>query len=148
MADRTFTLDEAQALVPVLGSLLKTAIDGKNAAERIEQEFKTVSSRVFLNGGTLLDVAQLAARKRERERLTRKIKDALAEIAATGALVKDLEMGLLDFPCRVEDRTILLCWKLGETAIAHWHGTDEGYRFRKPIDEKIANAGEKPGSGE
>ena len=148
MAERTFTLDEAQALVPVLGSLLKTAIDGKNAAERIEQEFKTVSSRVFLNGGTLLDVAQLAARKRERERLTRKIKDALAEIAATGALVKDLEMGLLDFPCRVEDRTILLCWKLGETAIAHWHGTDEGYRFRKPIDEKIANAGEKPGSGE
>ncbi len=148
MADRTFTLDEAQALVPVLGSLLKTAIDGKQAAERIEQEFKAVSSRVFLNGGTLLDVAHLAARKREKERLVQKIKDALEEIEATGVLVKDLEMGLLDFPCQVEHRTILLCWKLGETTIAHWHGTDEGYRYRKPIDEKIANAGKKPGSRE
>jgi len=144
MAERTFTLHEAQALVPVLGSLLKTAIDSKNAAERIEQEFKTVSNRVFLSGGTLLDVAQLAARKRERERLLQKAKDALAEIEAAGVLVKDLEMGLLDFPCQVDDRTILLCWKLGEKTIAHWHGTDEGYRYRKPIDEKIANAGKKP----
>jgi hypothetical protein len=144
MADRTFTLDEAQALLPVLESLLKTAIEGKNTAERIEQEFKAVSSRVFLNGGTLLDVAQLAARKREKERLVQKIKDALAEIESTGAQVKDLEMGLLDFPCEVGGRIILLCWKLGEKAIAHWHGTDEGYRYRKPIDEKIARSGKKP----
>jgi len=144
MADRTFTLDEAHALLPVLESLLKTAIDGKNAAERIEQEFKAVSSRVFLNGGTLVDVVQLAARKREKERLVQKIKDALAEIEATGVLVKDLEIGLLDFPCQVEDQTILLCWKLGEKTIAHWHGTDEGYRFRKPIDEKIARAAKRP----
>ncbi len=148
MAERTFTLDEAQALLPVLESLLKTAMGGKSAAERIEQEFKAVSSRVFLNGGTLLDVAQLAARKREKERLVQKIKDALAEIESTGAQVKDLEMGLLDFPCEVGGRTILLCWKLGEKSIAHWHGTDEGYRYRKPIDEKIANAGKKPGRRE
>jgi len=143
-----FTLDEAQALLPVLESLLKTALDGKNAAERIEQEFKAVSSRVFLNGGTLLDVAQLAARKREKERLVRKIKDVLAEIESTGAQVKDLEMGLLDFPCEVGGRTILLCWKLGEKSIAHWHSTDEGYRYRKPIDEKIAKAAKRPGSSE
>jgi len=140
MAERTFTLDEAQALVPVLESLLKTAIEGKKHADRIEQEFKAVSSRVFLNGGTLLDVAQLSARKRERERQVQKAKDALAEITATGVLVKDLDIGLLDFPCEVEGHTVLLCWKLGEKAIEYWHGTDEGYRFRKPIDEKIRDA--------
>lgn len=148
MAERKFTLDEARSLVPVLGSLLKTAIDGKNTAERIEQEFKQVSNRVFLNGGSLLDVRQLAARKRERERVLQKIKDALAEIEASGALVKDLDMGLLDFPCDIGDRTILLCWKLGEETISYWHGMNEGYRYRKPIDEKIAKAGRKPGSNE
>jgi hypothetical protein len=46
-------------------------------------------------------------------------------------------MGLLDFPCVLEDRVILLCWKLGEKTISHWHGTDEGYKFRKPIDDAI-----------
>jgi hypothetical protein len=148
MAERTFTLDEAQSLLPVLESLLRAAMEAKNASERIQQEFKAVASRVFLNGGTLLDVTKLAARKRERERLMRQVKDALAEIEATGVLVKDLEIGLLDFPCEVEGRTILLCWKLGEKTIAHWHGTNEGYRYRKPIDQKIANAGKKPGSRE
>ena len=141
MANRTFTLTEAQELVPVLGSLLRTAIDAKNAAAQIEEDFKQVSNRVFLAGGTLLDVARMAARKREKERLLQKVKDALAEIEATGALVKDLDIGLLDFPCVVDNSTILLCWKLGEEAIAHWHGVNEGYRFRKPINEKIANAG-------
>jgi len=57
--------------------------------------------------------------------------------------VKDLEMGLLDFPCQVDDRVILLCWKLGEKTITHWHGTDEGYKYRKPIDEKIKKAGSR-----
>jgi hypothetical protein len=148
MADRKFTLNEAQALVPVLGSLLKTAIDGKKAADDIEQEFKLVGSRVFLNGGSLLDVAHLAARKREKERVVQKVKDALAEIEVSGALVKDLDMGLLDFPCDVGDRTILLCWKLGEETISYWHGVNEGYRYRKPIDEKIAKPGKKQGSTE
>jgi len=141
MADRTFTLDEAQALIPVLESLLKTAIGGKKESDRIEEEFKAVSNRVFLNGGSLLDVAKLAGRKREKQHQVQKAKDALAEIQATGALVKDLDIGLLDFPCEVDGRVILLCWKLGETTIAHWHGTDEGYRYRKPIDEKIRKAG-------
>jgi hypothetical protein len=54
--------------------------------------------------------------------------------------VKDIDIGLLDFPCEFEGRTILLCWKLGEPAITHWHGTDEGFASRKPIDERIAKA--------
>jgi hypothetical protein len=54
--------------------------------------------------------------------------------------VKDLDIGLLDFPCEVEGRTLLLCWKLGEKGITHWHSTTEGFAGRKPIDEKIAKA--------
>jgi hypothetical protein len=57
--------------------------------------------------------------------------------------VKDLDIGLLDFPCKVEGEILLLCWKLGEPAIAHWHGTGEGFAARKPIDGRIANAGKK-----
>jgi hypothetical protein len=99
--------------------------------------------RVFLNGGTMLNVVHLARRKAEREKAIRRIKDALAEIDATGVQVKDLDIGLLDFPCKVEGEVLLLCWKLGETTISHWHGTDEGFGSRKPIDERIANAGKK-----
>ncbi|HSZ62137.1 MAG TPA: DUF2203 domain-containing protein [Terriglobales bacterium] len=146
MSNRTFTLDEAQMLLPILESLLKQAINGKKLIEDVDNELQETAHRVFLNGGTMLNVVHLARRKAEREKAIRRIKDALAEIDATGVQVKDLDIGLLDFPCKVEGEVLLLCWKLGETAIQHWHSTSEGFAGRKPIDTRIANAGKKRGS--
>jgi len=140
MSDRTFTLDEAQSLLPVLESLLRAAIDSKSLIEAVDGEFQEVAHRVFLNGGTHLDILKLARRKAEREKAVQRIKDSLAEIDSTGVQVKDLDIGLLDFPCEVEGRTVLLCWKLGEKGITHWHGVSEGFAGRKPIDERISKA--------
>ena len=143
MADRTFTLDEAQTLLPILESLLRQAMEAKKTIEEVDTEFQEMAHRVFLNGGTLLNVVHLARRKGERERSIQRIKDAMAEIDAAGVQVKDLDMGLLDFPCRVEGEILLLCWKMGEPKIGHWHSTSEGFASRKPIDERIANAGKR-----
>ena len=140
MADRSFTLDEAQSLLPVLESLLRTAIDGKRLIDAVDAELQDLAHRVFLSGGLLVNIIQVARRKAEREKTIQRVKDALAEIDATGVQVKDLDVGLLDFPCQVEGRTVLLCWKLGEKGITHWHDTSEGFAGRKPIDEKIAKA--------
>lgn len=140
MSDRTFTLEEAQMLLPVLESLLRTAITGKELIEEVDAEFQEVTQRIFLNGGTSLNIVPLARKKAEREKTMQRVKDAMAEIDATGVQVKDLDIGLLDFPCEVDGRTILLCWKLGEDSITHWHGISEGFAGRKPIDERIAKA--------
>ncbi|MGH9670624.1 MAG: DUF2203 domain-containing protein [Terriglobales bacterium] len=143
MSQRTFTLDEAQVLLPVLESLLRRSIEGKQLIEKIEAEFQEVSQRIFLGGGTRVDIGRLALRKAEKEKALQRVKDALAEIDATGVQVKDLDTGLLDFPCRVNDQVILLCWKLGEKQITHWHGLDEGFKARKPIDQTIMRAGKR-----
>jgi len=140
MADRTFTLDEAQSLLPVLESLLRTAMKAKETIEEAEAEQQALQHRVFLNGGMFLDIVPLARRKAERARAEQHAKDALAEIDSIGVQVKDLGIGLLDFPCEVEGQTILLCWKLGEKSITHWHGMQEGFAGRKPIDQRIARA--------
>jgi hypothetical protein len=137
---KTFTLAEAQVLLPILESLLRAAMEGKKLIEDVDEEFQALSNRIFMNGGTFVNIVPLAQRKREREAAVQRVKDALAEIDSTGVQVKDIDIGLLDFPCVVEDRVILLCWKLGEKGIAHWHSTDEGFAERKPIDDKIANA--------
>ena len=143
MSQRTFTLDEAQVLLPVLESLLRRSIEGKQLVEKIEAEFQEVSQRIFLGGGTRVDIGRLAVRKAEKEKALQRVKDALAEIDSTGVQVKDLDIGLLDFPCVVQDRVILLCWKLGEKQITHWHGLDEGFKKRKPIDETIMRTGKR-----
>jgi hypothetical protein len=140
MADRTFTLAEAQSLLPVLESLLRTAIQAKKMVDEAETERQALQHRIFLNGGMFLNIVPLARRKAERAKAEQRVKDALAEIDSTGVQVKDLDIGLLDFPCQVDGQTILLCWRLGEKAITHWHGVEEGFAGRKPIDQRIAKA--------
>jgi len=138
MSDRTFTLDEAQSLLPVLESLLRTAIQAKKIMDEVEAELQALHHRIFLSGGMFLDIVPLARRKAERARAEQRAKDAIAEIDSIGVQVKDLDTGLLDFPCDVEGQKILLCWKLGEKTITHWHGIEEGFAGRKPIDQRIA----------
>jgi hypothetical protein len=140
MSDRTFTLDEAQSLLPVLESLLRAAISGKKVMEEVEAEMQALNHRIFLNGGTHVDVVAIARRKAERAKAEQRAKDALAEIDSIGVQVKDIDIGLLDFPCEVEGRVVLLCWKMGERSITHWHSTDEGFAGRKPIDERIVRS--------
>jgi hypothetical protein len=140
MSDRTFTLDDAQSLLPILESLLRAAIDGKKLIEEVEAEMQALNHRIFLNGGTHVDVVSVARRKAERTKAEQRAKDALAEIDSIGVQVKDLDVGLLDFPCQVEGRVVLLCWRMGEPSITHWHSTEEGFAGRKPIDERIARS--------
>src|SRR3984893_8414022 len=138
MSERSFTLDEAQTLLPVLESLLRTAMAGKKLMEEVDAEMQAVGPRIFLNGGTHLNIVPLARRKAERVKAEQRVRDAFAEIDSIGVQIKDLDIGLLDFPCTVEGRTVLLCWKLGEKSITQWHGVEEGFAGRKPIDERIA----------
>jgi len=138
--ERTFTLPEAQALLPVLESLLKSAIASKKRMEEVQAEMQQLSGRIFLLGGVRVDLPAVTRRKAEGEKAAHRLKDTLDEISATGVQVKDLDVGLLDFPCRVDGEIILLCWKLGESAIEHWHGVSEGFAGRKPIDDKIRSA--------
>ena len=140
---RTFTLEEAQMLLPVLKSLLEQAMKAKQEIGQIDEGFQNLKHRVFLSGGLLVDVGKVASRRAEREKAMQAIKDAIAEIDAIGVQVKDLDIGLLDFPCKVENEIILLCWKYGEEKIEFWHGMEEGFAGRKPIDERISRGKKK-----
>jgi len=140
---RTFSLQEAQSILPVLEGLLRKSIDGKKLIEGVDQEMSQLSERIFYAGGSLVNIKQTALRRAERDKAVQRVRDAMAEIDAIGVQVKDLDIGLLDFPCKVDDEVVLLCWKLGESSITHWHGMEEGFAGRKPIDERILRA--KPG---
>ena len=134
---KTFTLAEAQTLLPVLESLVRKAQSAGSRAAALEVEMQQLSQRIFLSGGMHVNIAAAARRRAEREKALQDVKDSLAEIDAIGVQVKDLEQGLLDFPSLVDGRTILLCWKLGEKEIAFWHSPEDGFAGRKPLDSRF-----------
>jgi hypothetical protein len=68
------------------------------------------------------------------EQLAEEVAGAVKELEAIGVVVKDLDLGLLDFPGMHDGEEVELCWHVGEDAVAHWHPLDAGYAGRKPID--------------
>lgn len=137
---RTFTLGEAQTLLPVLEALLKRAQKSGVRAAELEAEFDQLRQRIFLFGGVHVDVSSTARRRAERDKSLQETKDTLSEIDEIGVQVKDLEKGLLDFPCAMDGQIVLLCWKLGEKEIGYWHSTEEGFAGRKPLDERFGRS--------
>jgi hypothetical protein len=134
---KTFTIDEAQSLLPVLESLLKRAIEGKQSAEEVQSGLSDLARRIYLSGGMRVDVSQVITQGAEVEAHLQRVRESIVEIDSIGVQVKDLETGLLDFPCRVDDQVVLLCWRLGETTIEHWHTIETGFKDRQPVDERF-----------
>ena len=134
---KTFTLDEAQSLVPVLESLLKRAIDGKRAAEEVETQLSDLGRRIYLSGGMRVNLPEVANQRAEMESHLERVRESIAEIDSIGVQVKDLDTGLLDFPFRLDEEIVLLCWRMGETAIEHWHTLESGFQGRQPVDERF-----------
>jgi len=144
---KTFTLDEAQSLLPVLESLLKRALESKAAAAKVEADLSALAQRIYVSGGMSLNVGSISRQRAEVESHAQRMRETLAEIDAIGVQVKDLETGLLDFPCRLDDEVVLLCWRMGESAIEHWHTVDAGFQGRQPVDERFrrrSNSSNRP----
>jgi hypothetical protein len=132
---KTFTLDEAQSLLPVLESLLKRAMEDKRSAQSVESGLNDLSKHIYFAGGMRVNSAHVAKQHEALEAHLNRARETVAEINAIGVQVKDLDSGLLDFPCRMGDQMVLLCWRMGEPAIEHWHTEEAGFKGRQPVDE-------------
>ncbi len=137
---KTFTLGEAQTLLPVVEALLRKAQAAGVRVGELESEMQQLSHRIFLSGGLHVDVSVAARRRAEREKALEETRNTVAEIDSIGVQVNDLEQGLLDFPYVMDGKTVLLCWKLGEPAITHWHTEEEGFAGRKPLDSRFGKS--------
>lgn len=134
---KIFTLEEAQSLLPVLESLLKRAIESRRSAQAAESVLHQVAQQIYFSGGMRVDAATVARQRAEFESQLKCVRESIAEIDAIGVQVKDIESGLLDFPCRIDDEIVLLCWRMGEPAIEHWHRMEAGFQGRQPVDERF-----------
>ena len=140
---RTFTVDEAQQLLPVLDSLLQRAQAAAAVGAAREQALQALSQAIFLSGGLRVDLAEVARVKGEHNAAVTQAKDALEEISSIGVEVRDLMTGLLEFPFQLDEDIVMLCWLQGEKKITAWHAAEDGWDERQPLDERFRK-GERP----
>ena len=122
---RYFTLDEASATLAVIRPLLAEILEIRQAILEKQPEVWPVLAKAAGNGGSQ------AANQVELE--FHRLNQLVHRVQATGAVLKDLDQGLIDFPALRDGRDVYLCWKFGEDQIRYWHDLDSGFAGRQPL---------------
>ena len=132
MAQHTFTVEEANALLSTVRPLVERMVEQRRllgeALER-RQEFGELTAG---NGGGF-DARLPAELDAAVEKTVEGVKECVEELTGLGVQVKDLDTGLVDFPSLRDGEEVLLCWQLGESEIGWWHTLDGGFAGRRPI---------------
>jgi hypothetical protein len=138
---RLFTLTEAERVRLELEPFLVEAMACRRKLAGLETDLSAVSVRIMMMGGVIVPYEKLAKLRAEHQQLAETMKSALNRILETGCLIKDLDVGLLDFPAVIDNQDVYLCWKLGEDRIRFYHRQDEGFAGRKPLDPRDLGPG-------
>jgi hypothetical protein len=128
---RYFTVEEARALVPRLRGLLIALQAEKRELDQLLGELRRLAPLAFLNGHG----APLERIEQRVAELTRSIREKVRVIHQLGVEVKDLDMGIVDFPSLRDGREVYLCWRVDEPTVAYWHDLDAGFRGRQPLED-------------
>jgi hypothetical protein len=134
---RLFNLLEAESLLPEVGGLLRSLIELKDDYERSENELNGILREITLTGGMLPPRDRIGRLRKRKDAAARGLQSSLKKLETIGCLVKDIDVGLVDFPTLYRDKEVYLCWKLGESGITFWHAVEDGFRGRRPIDDEF-----------
>jgi hypothetical protein len=129
---RHFTPEEANAALADVAPLVEQMVAHPRAHVEALARQEELEGHIRGNGGGI-PPAELAEAAAVVEREARELARTVDEIGAHGAQVKDVDEGLIDFPARRGDETVLLCWRLGEDEIAYWHTVEDGFAGRRPL---------------
>ena len=133
MAQRYFTADEANELLPEVRLAAEELVEHRLAARAVAAKRAQLVTRIAGNGGDF-DPQEPRELEEDFERETAAMVEALERLERLGVIVKDADRGLVDFPAlRESGEEVLLCWQVGEDEIAYWHGLEEGFAGRKPL---------------
>lgn len=123
---KLFTLDEANSLIPTLRPRLEAIREMYARINAMRVEARAAAGASDRGGGMEGGTGYVNA--------LYKVGKLTTEIAELGVELKDYTRGLIDFPSRLGDRVVLLCWQLGEDdRIAWWHETDAGFAGRQRL---------------
>lgn len=122
-----FTLDQANKMLPGIIEKFNNVIAMKDQVVKIQSDFET-------NPKYMANFKDYIIKKQELNSAITSFYKSIEDLEATGVSVKSIDQGLMDFPSLMFNEEIWLCWKQGETEIKFWHGKDEGFNGRKPIE--------------
>jgi hypothetical protein len=131
--DRSFTPAEANSALEEVRPVAERLVALRVRMRELEQSQGELVTAIGGNGGGYA-ATDLNAAQAELGGLAEAAVACVERLEELGVQLKDLDLGLLDFPSERNGVEVLLCWHAGEESVSTWHGLEEGYAGRKPID--------------
>ena len=133
---KTFTIDEANALLPHVTPLIEQLQGLQRSILKTTQQLDEAAGKLAQgNGYPIRSIKnQISELTKHQLQLIDAFQSALDQLERLGCLLKDLNIGLIDFYSLREGELVLLCWKLGEDRVRFWHTIDSGYTDRQPLE--------------
>lgn len=122
-----FTPQTANKALPEVKRMFADIVAKKNRVLVLQQELQ-----FMVESGS--EFEQFVKKKQELNVAVTSLYKAIETLEGTGVAIKSVDEGLLDFPAKRFDEEVWLCWKAGEDEIKFWHGKDEGFMGRKPLE--------------
>lgn len=134
--NKIFSVDEANSLIPYLEQAMGALATMARDIAALHSEVQVLGA-IESSGATSknLDVKALREKEARSARQLEEFRAALHEVASSGCILRDLDLGLVDFYTMARGQVVCLCWRLGESQILYWHPTDEGFSGRRPLAE-------------
>ncbi len=132
---RYFTRAQAEQLLPRIEESLRQIAAMKKLFDEAERTVRASLGRIQALGGAQVDRQEFLGKLGRRDALGSRLREFIESVEAHGCVVKDLDLGLIDFPTLFRGEEVFLCWKVGEPRIEFWHPVDTGFRGRKAIDQ-------------
>ena len=133
---RRFSLDEANATLPYVSSIVSDVVAAYEEWRECVARYEVMAAKSRSEEG---ETDEQVALRTDVDRIARRIGGYLSELESVGCTFKGFDDGIVDFLSTKDGRDILLCWKLGETEITHWHEVDAGFAGRQLLTAEFAS---------
>ena len=126
--ERLFSVEEANELIPRIEILMRR-LQGQATSLRERIDELSVDDPSIMHS----EMNEIVGRYPELRTFATNMAEAAAQIESFGCILKDIDLGLVDFPYDMGEDVVFLCWQFGESRVVAWHTVDSGFANRQPL---------------
>lgn len=127
----SFTLEEANRAITLVSPIVKDIVQKMGTAKQLHEEVRHGKSDPAASETDML------GKLNQAQKLLNEVEYHMKELASVGVILKDVNVGLVDFPHTRDGKNVFLCWMPGEDRVSFWHERDEGYAKRKRVADTV-----------
>ena len=128
--EKLFSPVEANELIPRLEEIVRRL---QTLAQRLREQIKKLVQENPAGGFDDMKIDEIVERRPELQSLAAEMARLALQVEGYGCFLKDVDLGLVDFPSELDNEVVFLCWQFGEPQLATWHSIEGGFASRRPL---------------